>query len=834
MNKKKEPLSFDYTQIALPVVEIIPQLQERISNHQTVILHAPPGAGKSTLVPLVLKDLPGIKGKKILMLEPRRLAAKSIAKRMTDLLQEPLGETVGYRIRFEQRITQTTQIEVITEGIMSRLIHADNSLEEVGLVIFDEFHERNIHSDVAMALCREVQQILRPDLKILVMSATLDLDQLSTLLDAPVVESLGKQYPVKVKNLGDSDLSTLPEQMAQAIDLAINEDEGDVLAFLPGQRDIIKTFELLKRRFPEIAIHPLYGMLSPQRQHQALSPDPSGRRKIVLATSIAETSLTIEGVRIVVDSGYGKSSVFDPRSAMSKLVTHRISMDSANQRTGRAGRLGPGKCYRLWSKATEDRMKLFRTPEIVEADLATMVLDLVDFGIRNINGMTWLTPPPEGPVSQALDLLEELGAIQEDKLTSHGEDIRKLPCHPRIAHMLLKAKDHDTLALAVDLAALLEEKDPLDQAAGTDISLRIEKLRRSRNSKGVNRKFDRIEKVVSNYLKIFDTKPETTLFDPFEVGLLLTYAYPERIAHARPGNNAQFKLTNGKIAMMHHSDDLAHEAWISVAQLDARDGMGKIFLAAPLNPRDLAEHVVEEEIVTWDYQLEKLKAEKQWKIGNIVLKSMALKAVDNSKKTKALTTVLQEDGLRVLDFSEDFIQLQSRILSLRTWNPDQSWPEVSTANLLQDLNWIAPYLDSISSKVDFKKLDLKSILYHSLDHQLQAKLGDLAPDKIQVPSGSFIHIHYQDDGSTPVLAVRLQEVFGLLDTPTLNNGKIKVVMHLLSPGYKPVQVTEDLRSFWDHTYFEVKKELKRRYPKHHWPEDPLQAEAVRGVKRKNP
>ncbi|GAB3647292.1 ATP-dependent helicase HrpB [Echinicola sediminis] len=825
-------MSFDPFKIQLPVVDIIPQVKELLKSNNTLILHAPPGAGKSTLVPLALKEEEWLQGKKILMLEPRRLAAKSIANRMADLLGEKVGENVGYRIRFESRATKDTQIEVLTEGIMTRMIHHDNGLEDVGMVIFDEFHERNIHADVAMALCREIQQILRPDLRILVMSATLDMPQLSRLLNAPIAESLGKQYPVDIIHVQDSDIWTLPELMAQTIRKASNEKQGDILAFLPGQMEIKKTAALLKSALPEMAIYPLYGQLSPQKQQQAILPHPEGKRKVVLATSIAETSLTIEGISIVVDSGFGRTSKFDPRSGLSHLETVKISKDSAAQRAGRAGRLGPGTCYRLWTKATDDRLADFRVPEILEADLSALCLDLVQWGIEDIPQMTWLTPPPSGTLTQAQELLEQLGAIEDNKLTRHGEQLRELPCHPRIAHMLLMAKEEGNLALATDIAAILEEKDPLGKEEGTDINLRIEALRRHRGINKQGRGFDRIEKVAANYRKLFRIEQDNSPFDPFESGLILTYAYPERIAHARPGNNAQFKMTNGKIAMMHHKDDLAHEAWLSIAHVDARDGLGKIFMAAPLNPKDLAFMVKEKEMATWDTKKGGFIAEKQWRIGHIILQSKPIHSIDPTLKTQAISKAIQEEGERLLDFNDKVEQWQNRIDSLRVWNPEQGWPDVKTSALLKNPQWIAPYLTNIQTAEQLRKLNLLDILQHSLSYEQQLELERLVPEKIKVPSGSSIKIHYQKDGEPPVLAVRLQEVFGLLDTPKLNEGKNGLIMHLLSPGFKPVQVTSDLRSFWDNTYFEVKKELKRRYPKHHWPEDPLASEAVRGVKRK--
>lgn len=826
-------LTFDPFQTGLPVTEIIPQVRIKLSQENSLIITAPPGAGKSTLLPLALLDEPWLGGKKILMLEPRRLAASSIAHRMASLLGEPIGKTIGYRIRFDNQTSAETRIEVVTEGILTRMIHNDNALEKVGLVIFDEFHERNIHADVAMAFCRESQSILRPDLRIMVMSATMDMPQLSKLLSAPTVESKGRQYPVEVKYGNDVDERILAEMTAHVVKQAAQENTGDILVFLPGQGEIRQCEELLKKTLPQVAIHPLYGQLSPSKQYAAIMPHPKGKRKVVLATSIAETSLTIEGVTVVVDSGLGRTSKFDPRSGLSRLVTVRISQDMADQRAGRAGRLGPGVCYRMWTKATQERMASFRTPEILEADLASLVLDMAHWGIEDIQELTWLTPPPAGALAQASDTLHQLDALDKGKITPHGKQIHQLPCHPRIAHMLLMAKDNGRLPLATDLAAILEERDPLDKEAGIDINLRIEALRRHRKEGRKGRKFDKIEKIAASYRKLLDVEAQNGLIDPYESGILLAYAYPERIAYARPGANAQFQLANGKFATAGHRDDLANEPWLAIANIDAREGTGKIFMAAPLNPRDLAPLVKRAEVIHWDTRKGGLIARKELRIGSIVLQSTPLPSPDSRHLLQAISDALKNEGEQLLDFNEKVTQWQNRVLSLRQWRPDEGWPDVSTATLLaNNLKWLGPYLQNISKPEELKRLDLLSILQHSLDYEKQKQLAILAPEKMEVPSGSLVQLSYHANGESPVLAVRLQELFGLADSPKVNDGRNSVILHLLSPGYKPVQITSDLRSFWDNAYFEVRKELKRRYPKHSWPDDPWKAEAVRGVKRR--
>ncbi|PWJ38466.1 ATP-dependent helicase HrpB [Sediminitomix flava] len=826
-------MAFDFASIDLPVKDIIPEVKNHLENEQTLIIKAPPGAGKSTLLPLALLEQSWLGNKKILMLEPRRLAAKSIAARMADLLGEEVGQTVGYRIRFETKVSSETKIEVLTEGILTRMLHNDNALENIGLIIFDEFHERSLNADVALALSRESQQVLRPDLKLLIMSATLDMKHLSTMLNAKVVESEGRQYPVAIHHLEDTDPYLIPELTANAIIRAVKKHEGDVLAFLPGQGEIMRCEGILRNELPDFKIHPLFGQLPQGKQRAAILPNREGKRKVVLSTSIAETSLTIEGIKIVVDSGFGRHSEFDPQSALTRLKTHRISRDSADQRAGRAGRLSEGVCYRLWNPVTNSRLDEHRMPEIEQADLASLVLDMAEWGIRNPEDLTWLTPPPKGSVSQAKELLHSLDALEHGNITEHGKELHQLPTHPRIAHMLVYAEENDLLALATDLAALLEERDPLGKEHGTDINERIEALRRYRKEKGKGKRFAHIEKIANSYRKLFKIEAENNYVDAYETGILLAHAYPERIACARPGNNAQFQLSNGKIAFIGHKDDLAHEPWLAVASIDARDEMGKIFLASPLDPKDLAPMVKQKEVITWDYRDGELIASNDLRIGNIVLKSTPIHHPDESLRQQAICDAIKKDGERLLDFNKDVQQWQSRILSLRHWNPEQHWPDVSTASLLVDCEkWISPYINKVKNADDLKKLNLLEILQHSLDWEFQEKLEKLAPSKIKVPSGSNIKIQYDEKGNPPILAVRLQEVFGLEATPMINNGKNGVLMHLLSPGFKVVQITADLRSFWENTYFEVKKEMKRRYPKHSWPDDPTDAEAVRGVKRK--
>ena len=826
-------MPFDPKSIDLPVIDIIDEVNNKLVNNNTLIVNAPPGAGKSTLLPLAFLNQQWLKGQKIIMLEPRRIAAQSIAERMADLLGEKVGETIGYRIRFENRTSEKTQIEVVTEGILTRMLQSDNTLDGIAMVVFDEFHERSIHADVAMALCREAQQVLREDLRVLVMSATLNMPQLTKLLNSEAIISKGRQYPVEINYEGDTDAFVMPELCARTIQKALKKHDGDILAFLPGQGEIHKTADLLKGKVGNARVHMLYGQLPQNKQRAAIFPDRNGNRKIVLATSIAETSLTIEGVKIVVDSGFGRHSQFDPNSGLSRLETHRVSRDSADQRAGRAGRLSPGVAYRLWSQVTHGRLNDHIIPEIEQADLASLVLEMAQWGITDASQMTWLTPPPKGNLYQARDLLHQLEALENGRITEHGKAMAKLPCHPRIAHMLILAEEEDQVALAADIAALLEERDPLGREAGIDINERIDALRVHRREKRDGRKFSRISKIAEQYRRLFDIPEDNEVHDPYETGVLITYAYPERIAHARPGNNAQFQLSNGRIAAAGHRDDLAAEPWLAVCQVDARDGMGKIHMASPLNPKDLAPMVKQKEVIEWDTEDGGLIANLNLCIGSIVLKSTPLPDPDPSHLNEAILNAIKREGKTLLNWGEEVTQWQARIISLAKWNSNETWPEVSTDSLLLTAaDWLNPYLVNIKKPQDLKSLNLREILHFSLSNLQQENLNYLAPEKLEVPSGSKVKLLYRENGEAPVLAVRIQEVFGLEDTPKINNGKQPVLMHLLSPGFKPVQVTSDLKSFWSDAYFEVKKELKRRYPKHVWPDNPTQEPAIRGVKRK--
>ncbi|MBX9851774.1 MAG: ATP-dependent helicase HrpB, partial [Cytophagaceae bacterium] len=575
----------------LPILEIIPELRKTLSSHNTIILQAPPGAGKSTVLPLEILNENWLSGKKILMLEPRRLATRAVATRMASLLNEDVGETVGYRVRFENKISSKTRIEVITEGILTRMLQQDNSLEGIGLVIFDEFHERSLHADLALALCREAQQVLREDLKLLIMSATLDGEELSSLLGgAPVLRSSGRQHPITFHYTQQEKDISIPVQAAKVIQKAFSAHQGDLLVFLPGEGEIQRTAEILETEMMGVRIHMLFGNLSQQKQQEAITPDPHGLRKIVLATSIAETSLTIEGIHVVVDSGYSRVPRFDPRTGLTRLETIRVTKDAADQRAGRAGRLGPGICYRMWSEGTHQHLTAHRTPEILEADLAPLVLELAQWGIKDIKKLTWLTSPPAGAVNQARELLQQLDAMEEDRITPRGKEMLRLPTHPRIAHLLLEGNKIKLISLATDLAAILEERDPLSREAGANLFLRIDALRRWRQKKNThadNRVLERVERLATSWRKIFKIETDNSIPSQEQIGKLLAAAYPERIAKQLDNDQQYFRLANGRIVKLKDHDPLISESWLSVAHLDAGSSEGKIFLAAPLNKEDV-------------------------------------------------------------------------------------------------------------------------------------------------------------------------------------------------------------------------------------------------------
>ena len=826
----------------LPASEIAEDVNEALGKNNTLVITAPPGAGKSTLLPLTI--LSGeilcneIEQGKILMLEPRRLAARQIAERMASIIDEPVGKTVGYRVRFDNKISNDTRIEVLTEGILTRMLVSDPTLEGISTIIFDEFHERSINSDLALALTRQAQGILRQDLRIVIMSATIDASGICQALHAPLIESKGRMYPVEIcyeditnykNSYGYEDCAVAT---AAIIAKAHHAHEGDILAFLPGQGEIQRCLEILGDSLAPTTIYPLYGNLTPELQRKAIAPSKEGERKVVLATPIAETSLTIEGVRIVIDSGLYKKLVFDTNTGLSHLETARISQDMATQRMGRAGRVAEGICYRLWPKTSEHLMAERRTPEIEEVDLSGMVLDIASFGESDVESLPWLTMPPKANVMAAKELLQALGAI-ETNITSLGRKMELLPCHPRIARMILSAKGKSQQALACDIAALLEEKDPLAESGECDITLRLSILRSNRRKNTLGR-WVRIAQIAKEYNRLVHAAEDNSPVDGEEAGLLLAYAFPERIAKAMD-NIGGFKLANGNKVSIDHNDPMSARPWIAIASLYA--GNGRVFLAAPLNIDQLSEMMKTRERIEWDSRQGMVVMQQERHIGKIVIDCKPIQNADKELIISIICEAIKKEGLSMLDWNEQVQRLQRRVAKVSEWHSELDIPDLSTEHLIQTAqDWLPFYLEENgrvkTSTTELKKLKLSDILWNSIPYELQQEIDRIAPTHIEVPTGSHIRIDYRQGAEAPVLSVRLQECFGMASTPCVNDGKQPLLMELLSPGFKPVQLTQDLLNFWQNTYFEVRKELKRRYPKHYWPENPLEAEAVRGVKRK--
>jgi ATP-dependent helicase HrpB len=828
----------------LPVEEIMPELRAALARRAGAVLQAPPGAGKTTVVPLRLLDEPWLASRTILMLEPRRLAARAAAARMSRLVGDAVGETVGYRIRFDAKVSKRTRIEVLTEGILTRRLQSDPALEGAGLVIFDEFHERHLHADLALALALDAQRNLRPELKLLVMSATLDGEAISKLLgNAPIVTSAGRLHPVEVRYTPRGD--DVPDAVSGAVLDALAREPGDVLAFLPGAWEIRRTQELLAAGAgKDVDLFPLYGDLPWELQDRAIQPSAAGRRKVVLATPIAETSLTIEGVRAVVDSGFARVPQFDPKSGLSRLVTQRISRASSEQRAGRAGRTAPGVCYRLWTETVQRGLIPQSIPEIKGADLAPLALELANWGVKDATQLAWLDPPPAAALAQARALLATLGAIDADgAITAVGREMVRLPLHPRLAHMLIEAKRLGAVAAACDIAALLAERDVLRAEArrSADFSLRLDALAafRARGRSGASTHSadpvacQRAVQAAEQFRRLLHV--EAGAEGGGDAGLLLALAYPDRVAQARtPGSN-RYQLASGRGARLHEAGDW-RPAVLVAASLDAGETEGAIYLAAAVDVaelrKQLPQQIARHDVVRWDEQTQAVIARREECWGELVLATEALTKPDPEALRAAMLEGVRRMGLDCLPWSREARDWQARVLSLRHWLPDEDWPDVSDAALLATLaDWLGPYLDGITRREHLARLDILEILKSRPNWEQQKRLDEGAPMQLTVPSGSRLRLEYKP-GEPPVLAVKLQEMFGLADTPRVAWGRVPVTLHLLSPARRPIQVTQDLRGFWERTYAEVKKELKGRYPKHPWPDDPWRAQPTARAKRR--
>jgi len=846
----------------LPIEECLEDLKRQLCERDEVVLEAPPGAGKTTIVPLALIDEPWLAGRKILMLEPRRIATRAAAYRMASLRGESPGETVGYRMRLESKTSRHTRIEVITEGILTRMLQQDPALEGVGLVIFDEFHERNLDSDLALALCLQGRTLFadaagdsQNPLKILVMSATLDSDALSkALAHAPLVKSEGRAYPVDIiYGRAWQARERIVDRVVATIRQALTENpDSSVLAFLPGQGEIQRCNDalgewILERKIRGVHLRPLFGNLSMEEQQHAIAPlsgKQAGEQKVVLATNIAETSLTIEGVDVVVDSGLAREARFDPSTGMTGLHTVRISNASSQQRAGRAGRTRPGKCYRLWSAAQQQQLGAHAAPEILSADLAPLALQLLQWGVDDPSELTWLDAPPRGPWQQAIDLLESLGAIERKSgsciLSAHGDAMSALPVHPRLAHLLLCGAASGCSRPAALLASLLSDRDPMSQE-GPDISQRLDILTQearcpsryrgwAARTRQLAGQFEqqlgklKTSRSVSGFLLTGEQMP----------GYLLACAYPDRIARRR--HSGGYQLANGRSANLVGEHHLGKNRWLAVAEVSGMvGGKGDVIRSAAaldeaLFSSALQDMVSDETVAQWDKQSNRFIAEEQHRVGALVLSRKSLDKVPAEAKRAALIEYLRDQDLRPLPWSSEHRQWCARVCLLGTVSGEQGWPDVSQQALLATLDdWLGPYLDKVKLLQDFKKLDLSAILHALLPWEQQQRLKELAPPRLQVPSGSSIAIDYTQ--SPPVLAVKLQEMFGCEQTPTVANGKVALLVHLLSPAGRPLQITQDLAGFWRSSYHDVKKEMKGRYPKHPWPDDPLVAIPTRKTRR---
>ncbi|RAU50687.1 ATP-dependent helicase HrpB [Pseudomonas sp. RIT412] len=839
--------------IFLPIDAALPALRQALVHRHEAVLEAPPGAGKTTRVPLALLREPWLAGQTILMLEPRRLAARAAAERLASELGEKVGETVGYRLRLESKVGPSTRIEVVTEGILTRRLQEDPSLEGVGLLIFDEFHERSLDADLALALTLNGRALFRDEqpLKILLMSATLEGERLSSLLDdAPVISSEGRMFPVALRwGRPFQPGEFIEPRVVQTVLDALGNESGSLLVFLPGQAEIRRVHQQLADALGERSdamLCPLHGELDLSAQRAAIDPAPAGKRKVVLATNIAETSLTIDGVRVVIDAGLARVPRFDPGSGMTRLETQRISRASATQRAGRAGRLEPGVCYRLWSEAQHEQLAGYGTAEILQADLAGLALQLARWGVEPTQ-LTWLDLPPSAAYAQAQDLLARLGALSRSpgeswKLTLHGQAMAEVPAHPRIAHLLLRGQDLGLGRLACDVAALLGERDIL-RGAGADLHSRLTLLagteRAGRSAQGGVQRAKQLARQYRSYLKDAVKRPVADPDHPRWVGALLALAYPDRVAQQRKAGGAEYRLSNGRAALFAEPDALMKEPWLVIAELGSRQGQReeRIYLAAEFDPAlfdsVLAEQVSHVDHLEWDEREGIFRAERQRKVGELIIGREPLTGLDEATRGHALLALVRRKGLELLPWTPELRQWQARVdllrrLDLETHDSSE-WPDVSNEALLTTLeHWLLPCLGKVTRLSHFSQLDLSSILHSLLPWPLPQRLDEQAPHHLSVPSGSSVRLDYSE--YPPILAVRLQELFGLSDTPRIAGGRQIVKLHLLSPARRPVQVTQDLANFWRSTYADVKKDLKGRYPKHYWPDDPLIAEPTARAK----
>ncbi|MGQ9365711.1 ATP-dependent helicase HrpB [Azospirillum sp. ST 5-10] len=843
---------------SLPIDAVLPDLLAALEERGAAVLQAPPGAGKTTRVPLALLDAPWLAGRKVVVLEPRRLAARAAARRMAAMLGEAVGETVGYRVRLDTRVGPGTRVEVVTDGLFLRQLQDDPELSGVGVVLFDEFHERGIDADLALALCLEARGALRDDLRLVVMSATLDGAPVAALLGgAPLVTSEGRAFPVETRHLdAPAPGARIEDAVAAAVRRGLAEEGGNLLVFLPGAGEIRRVQALLEETVagPGVLLAPLYGDLPADAQDRAIAPAPPGVRKIVLATPIAETSLTIEGIRVVVDSGLMRAPRFDPRSGMTRLVTAKVSQASAEQRRGRAGRLEPGVCYRLWPQAAQRALAPFAPPEILDADLAPLALELAVWGVADPGALAWLDPPPAAALAQARELLRGLGALDPaGAVTPHGRRMAGLGVHPRLAHMMLAARARGLGGLACEVAALLGERDIVKAQPGfrdADLRLRVELLRgldeegRVRAGRGLSVERGAAQQALKQARQWRrQLRAERAGGDVGSTGLLVALAYPDRIARRRSGGGgaggggpgaraAQYRLSNGRGAFFAEPEPLSAEDWLAVADLDGAARESRIFLAAPVTRAELeetfAEQIREETAVAWDEREQAVLARRRRLLFALALEDKPLADPPADAVAAAMVEGVRAMGLACLPWTDELRRWQARVAFLRRIEGEE-WPDVSDTALAAGLeDWLGPHLAGVTRRAHLDRLDLGGALKGLLPWPLPKRLEEEAPTHVTVPSGSRVPIDYAAE--EPVLAVRLQEMFGLAETPRIAGGRVPLLLHLLSPARRPVQVTRDLASFWANAYKDVKADLKGQYPKHYWPDDPMQAEPTARAK----
>ena len=810
----------------LPIDDALPALTAALASRNAAVLVAPPGAGKTTRVPLVLAEQDWARGKKILVLEPRRLAARAAAERMAHELGEAAGETVGFRVRFGSKVSKKTRIEVVTEGIFTNLVLDDPSLEGVAAVLFDEFHERSLDADLGLALARDAQQGLRDDLKLLVMSATIDGARVAKLLgDAPVVTSEGRAYPVETRYVSRDAQKHIEPQVADAVMRALRADDGSVLVFLPGAAEIRRVETQLKERVsdPDTDIVPLFGALDAQTQDRAIAPSPKGKRKVVLATSIAETSLTIDGVRIVIDSGLARVPRYDPDVGLTRLETLRVSRASADQRRGRAGRTQPGVCYRLWDEPQTGSFDAFTKPEILAADLSSFVLDLAEWGASESDRLAFLDPPPKPAMNEARVLLRELGALDEaGRITAEGKKLRALPLPPRLARMVIDAAQEGAGEMAANIALVLTERGL--GGTGVDLAHRLDDMRRDRS-----RRAEDARRMAKRWA---ETQPSKKSDGDLSPGAILALAYPDRIAKNR-GANGSFLLANGRGATMDQTSALSREPYLAVAEIAGSATQARIILAAAITQEEIetrfADQIETRDQVTFDAQSMGLRGRGGRRLGAIALSERPVQVEANDENAKKLAEGIAQVGIDKLPWTRAIIQWRDRVMFLRKAEGDE-WPDLSDEGLAASAGeWLAQALAGKTTVKDFSPEDLNNALTNLLPYNLRRRLEAEAPTHYTAPTGTNVAIDYEAEGG-PKFSIRVQEMFGLDKHPSIAGGRVPLVVELLSPGHKPVQVTRDLPGFWRGSYAAVRTELRGRYPRHPWPDNPLEAPATRRAK----